>query len=61
MYAKYFAFFEIAQALILNFLQSRLIPTFYERIKINGPGKPIIPVLEIIRKELIIIYEQNTR
>jgi len=32
-YAKYSAFFEISQALILNFLQSRLNPTFYECIK----------------------------
>jgi len=28
MYAKYAAFFEITQALILNFLQSRQIATF---------------------------------
>ena len=32
-YAKYSAFFEIAQALILNFLQSRRITIFYECIK----------------------------
>ena len=34
MDAKYAAFFELAQALILNFLQSRRIATFYECIKI---------------------------
>jgi len=33
-YAKYAAFFEIAQALILNFLQSRRIATFYEIINV---------------------------
>jgi len=33
-YNKYAAFFEITQALILNFLQSRLIATFYECINI---------------------------
>jgi len=32
-YAKYAAFFKIAQALILNFLKSRQIATFYECIK----------------------------
>jgi len=35
-YAKYSAFFEIAQALILNFLQSRRITTYYEFINIDG-------------------------
>ena len=35
MYARYAAFFEIAQALILNFLQSRQIETFYECIKLS--------------------------
>ena len=35
-YARYAAFFGIAQALILNFLQSRRIATFYEFIKMNG-------------------------
>jgi len=29
-YARYSVFFEIAQSLILNFLQSRLLATFYE-------------------------------
>jgi len=33
MYAKYSAFFDIAQALILNFLQGRPMATFYETIK----------------------------
>jgi len=36
-YAKYAAFFGIAQALILNFLQSRQIVTFYECIKHGAP------------------------
>jgi len=36
MYANYPAFFEIAQALILNILQSRQIATFYECIKIEN-------------------------
>ena len=35
-YAKYAAFFEIAQALILNFLQSRQIATFYECVIIES-------------------------
>ena len=34
-YAKYSAFFELAQALILNFLQSRLNKAFYECIGIE--------------------------
>ena len=34
-YAKYAAFFEIAQALNLNFLQSRQIATFYECIMVG--------------------------
>jgi len=36
-YDKYAAFFEIAQALILNFLQSRQISTFYECINYANP------------------------
>ena len=35
-YAKYAAFFEIAQALILDFLQSRQAATFYECIIVSG-------------------------
>jgi len=35
MYARYAAFFETRQALILNFLQSRRIATFYECIKVG--------------------------
>ena len=38
-YAKYAAFFEIAQALILNFLQSRRVATFYGCIKIKADKK----------------------
>jgi hypothetical protein len=35
-YAKYAAFFDIAQALILNFLQGRPMATFYDTINIDG-------------------------
>jgi len=38
-YAKYAAFFKIAQALILNFLQSRQIATFYEFIILDALQK----------------------
>jgi len=39
-YVKYAAFFEIAQALILNFLQSRQIVTFYECIAfVRSPNR----------------------
>ena len=38
-YAKYAAFFEITQALILNFFQSRLIMTFYDFIIFIVAGK----------------------
>ncbi|MFO8047943.1 MAG: hypothetical protein R6U29_02825, partial [Desulfosudaceae bacterium] len=46
-YYKYAAFFVIAQALILNFLQSRLITTFYEYIiivqnKISAVSEEVI-------------------
>ncbi|RJP40608.1 MAG: hypothetical protein C4548_10155, partial [Desulfobacteraceae bacterium] len=40
-YAKYAAFFDIAQALILNFLQGRPMATFYETIT-NGRLEQII-------------------
>ena len=42
-YDKYAAFFEIAQALILNFLQSRQIETFYECIKNYGINELLLP------------------
>jgi hypothetical protein len=38
-YAKYAAFFDIAQALILNFLQGRPMATFYETITIGDRHK----------------------
>jgi len=47
MYAKCPAFFEIAQALILNFLQSRQIATFYECIKVDARVKSRSAILEM--------------